>query len=175
MSHKKIFDDYMAILGEVYDKELTLVLVRGYWRMLQNIPAGTLENAFKRALAECKFFPRPAELLALVVEPDDQRQLSVISQAQIQSTEVMKSILDYKYSADFDETTRKLVGRGARFDINRLRATMLEKDERWFARDFIEAYCNYAKNEYMQALENPGGAVKKLIGQIGQIERAKNE
>ncbi len=173
MSHKKLFNDYMAILGEVYDKELTLVLVKGYWKMLQNIPTGTLENAFKTSLAKCKFFPRPSEILEFCAESNKTREMETAAAAHTQANLGLEMIKDKRYEIRLDAIASKLIR--VRFNVSELRKTMLEKDEKWFLKDFILAYNNYAKIGNFDAIDNPGANVKKLISKIGKIERAKNE
>jgi hypothetical protein len=53
----------LAIFGELYDKEITEPLVRIYAKMLGDVPDAELEAMTEHCLAECHWFPKPADFL----------------------------------------------------------------------------------------------------------------
>lgn len=59
------FAQLLAALATVFDKELGEELVGVYFKALEDMPLEDLATATKRAIRECKFFPRPAELREL--------------------------------------------------------------------------------------------------------------
>lgn len=61
----KSFAAMMAMLSEMFGRQVTDVLVEGYWIALQDLTEDELQTATQRALAECKFMPAPAEIREL--------------------------------------------------------------------------------------------------------------
>lgn len=55
----------MAVLGATFPRDVTPELVAIYSGALQDVDDATLERAVGRAVAECRFFPVPAELREL--------------------------------------------------------------------------------------------------------------
>jgi hypothetical protein len=67
----------MALLGELFDKEITETLSEVYWLALEEITDREATVAFQAALKSCVFMPKPAELLDLAYPPAERK----ISQA----------------------------------------------------------------------------------------------
>ena len=65
MTDRKTFMTSMALLGAAFDRKISDPLLEGYWIALEPMTDAELAAATKRALAECRFMPAPAELLAL--------------------------------------------------------------------------------------------------------------
>ena len=58
----------MTGMGEIYDKEITPILTKIYWKVLLPFTNEQAEKAFNRAIASCKWFPKPSELIDLLKE-----------------------------------------------------------------------------------------------------------
>ena len=159
MNNRKMFNKYMTVLGEVFDKKFSKVFVESYWTVLSCIEDEAAELAFKSALSRCRFFPRPAELLALAgFDPDGGRFIQLDSRASEQAAFVLDVISGRRAEKEIsDPITEHLVR--SRFSIWRLRNSMMEKDERWFVKDFLEAYkdCNLKLIECQTDLRLEGG------------------
>jgi hypothetical protein len=139
MKDRDLFNNYMMVMGEIFNKEFTSFLVEAYWKVLTDVPDDRAVQAFKKAIATCRFFPRPAELLELAGESDRLRELMTGSQAEEQALFVLRIIGRRAKEAEVsDRVTKYLLER--RFPVNRLRQSMREADERWFVKDFIAAY-----------------------------------
>lgn len=61
-----LFEEGMLLLTENYDKELTPGLSRIYRIALREVSHEAFLDAVGQLLGESKFFPRPAEILAVV-------------------------------------------------------------------------------------------------------------
>lgn len=62
MTTREVFSVGMQKLGVAFNREVTLDVLDVYWEVLSRRQPEDLARGFKRALAECKFFPAPAEL-----------------------------------------------------------------------------------------------------------------
>ena len=174
MNNRKTFMDYMAALGELFDKEITKTLLGMYWEVLSAVPDDRAEDAFKKSIATCKFFPRPAELLELAGESNKLKELMIDSRAQEQALLVLEMIRgSVKESDATDKITKHLLER--RFNVSRLSGSMLEVDNKWFLKDFAEAYRNTAELSQADMLSLDGGnvALKQLAEIGGRIEYQK--
>jgi hypothetical protein len=69
------FARLMAVLVEVFDKELSLQRVEIYFRALTAYPIERVEATVEEAVRTLKFFPRPADLIELMEgSPDDRAE-----------------------------------------------------------------------------------------------------
>lgn len=59
---RKTFDKEMAGLGAIFDKAMSKPLIDAYFDALKDFPLEAIQEAFKRAIATAKFFPRPVEV-----------------------------------------------------------------------------------------------------------------
>jgi hypothetical protein len=69
MADRKAFSSAMALLAETFNKTLSKPLLDAYWGVLGELTDQELAGAASRALAECRFFPVPSELLAFARPP----------------------------------------------------------------------------------------------------------
>lgn len=75
MKNRKLFAEYVALMGEVFEKEITEAIRNLYWRILEPYSDEQAERAFKTVIATRKFFPKPAELLEVLEgTPEDRAQ-----------------------------------------------------------------------------------------------------
>jgi hypothetical protein len=75
MKNKKLLAEYMAMFGEVYDKEITKTLIKAYWACLAGFTDEQVEDAFKEAVTSLKFFPKPAELISIITRKSNSNTL----------------------------------------------------------------------------------------------------
>jgi hypothetical protein len=69
------FAGLMAILAELFGKDLNAQLVEIYFRALADFPIERIASAVDEAVRRLKFFPKPAELIELMEGfPDDQAE-----------------------------------------------------------------------------------------------------
>jgi hypothetical protein len=65
-TNKQRFSMLMAATAEVYGKSITPELLKTYWGVMEKYPIEQIEHAAKRHLELGRFFPTPAELIALI-------------------------------------------------------------------------------------------------------------
>jgi hypothetical protein len=69
------FAGFMAVLEEVFGKDLNPQLVEIYFRALADFSIDRIAAAVEEAVRTLKFFPKPAELIELIEgSPDDQAE-----------------------------------------------------------------------------------------------------
>jgi hypothetical protein len=66
MNNKKIFAEYMTVLGEIHGKEISKTLAESYFEILKPYSDNECITAFKLVIKNSKFFPKPAEILELL-------------------------------------------------------------------------------------------------------------
>jgi len=59
------FGELLALLGEVFNEPVTPARVAGYWLALEDVPFADVHAGVERALKECRFFPKPADIRTL--------------------------------------------------------------------------------------------------------------
>lgn len=60
------FKEFITGLGELFDKDITETLSDIYWKALEPFPYKQCEIAFNKCFVECKFFPKPADLIEFI-------------------------------------------------------------------------------------------------------------
>ena len=66
MDDKGKFTETMVAMGELYDKELSPVLVNLYWTALKEFADDDVIRAFEVAMMNLKWFPKPSELREII-------------------------------------------------------------------------------------------------------------
>jgi len=62
MKDHEMFKNYMTLMGEIFNKELSKVMMEFYWNVMKEFSDEEAEDIFKRACSDLTFFPKPAEL-----------------------------------------------------------------------------------------------------------------
>jgi hypothetical protein len=83
MEDEKLFSENMAGLGEIFDKKISPALMEIYWQALAPYSDEQCRVAFNRAAKECRFFPKPVELIEFI--EGSKKDLGFEVRAQIES------------------------------------------------------------------------------------------
>ena len=75
MKDKEAFKRYMLGLGEVFNREISQILMDIYWKTLESFSDDKCERAFNQAISNSKFFPKPAELLEIIRGTQEDRAM----------------------------------------------------------------------------------------------------
>jgi len=114
MKNTEMFRNYMTMLGELFDKEISDVLKSAYWQALDPYADIDVEAAFKRLVTTAKFFPKPAEIIEAIRGPQQDR--AVLAWAKV--NQAVKDHGPYA-SVRFDDpaihSTLELMGGWAQF------------------------------------------------------------
>lgn len=65
------FAEAVYALGEVFNEPISAVRVEGYFDALRDLEIDDVNRAVRRALKDCRFFPKPVELRELVLGNSD--------------------------------------------------------------------------------------------------------
>ena len=164
MKDEKMFNNYMATLGEIFDKKLTKVLTNIYFQALSKFSDEQCKVAFEKIISKSKFFPKPAEILEIMEIP-----LEYIKQQQVGYFQTALNGFDYRNPPGWDEepTTRRLLK--GRFNLERMWPTLMESDIKWVVKDFSQAFDDMADHvEYDEKVQiEMSPEVKKLTENIG--------
>lgn len=60
------FKEYMLILGEIFDKEISNGLTGIYWNTLERFTDDQCKAAFGQIIQTAKFFPKPSEFVEIL-------------------------------------------------------------------------------------------------------------
>lgn len=94
------FAALMRVLAATFNIELTPAAVEGYKLALGDLTEPELRHALARAVRECKFMPRPAELLAFVESLHLARARQLSMQTLAAKREEESRIADARPSAE---------------------------------------------------------------------------
>jgi hypothetical protein len=73
MSFVAAFSQAMGVLGEVFNEPVSELRIEAYLASLQDLPDAEVLAAMRACVAECQFFPRPADIRQRVIGPADDR------------------------------------------------------------------------------------------------------
>ena len=149
MDDKGKFANTMVAMGELYDKELSPVLVNMYWTSLREFSDDDVSHAFHVAMMTLKWFPKPSELREIITGNGSE-------QAHCAWADVIKAIergaghrlIDSKKLAPEIETLVTELGGWRRL------AGMFYRDLDFLKKDFIELYQAKVSRGAIAALPN---------------------
>jgi hypothetical protein len=161
MKNRLMFKEYIAGLSDLFDKQLSKVAVEMYWKALEIYSDKQCKIAFDIAVTDCKFFPKPAELIQFIKSGSG----DIEDIALIEADKVVNAIrhTGYYTSVTFDDPVTMAVieqGWGGWIKICDLR----DEEIKWFRKDFTRIY---------KAYSNQG--VKRYGHLVGFHEDSNNE
>lgn len=134
------FAAVLNLLASVYHREVTTLLLDGYWLALDDLPIGSVERGAASAMRECKFMPTPVELRELAGE------LRAADRAVLawSAFERAVSAIGAYRSVDFDDplanaTVRHLGG------WERVCGLTVSEFDTWLRKDFLRAYETFCR------------------------------
>ncbi len=149
MDDKGKFTQTMVAMGELYDKELSPVLVNLYWTALKEFSDDDVSHAFEVAMMTLKWFPKPSELREIITG-------NASEQAHCAWADVIKGlergaghrlIESNKLAPEIETLVSELGGW-------RLLAGMTYRDLEFLKKDFVELYQAKASRGAIAALPN---------------------
>ena len=66
MIKEERFAELMETTAAIFQRELTQILLDGYWKIMNYYSEAEIEVAFAQALRCCQFFPKPVELIGFI-------------------------------------------------------------------------------------------------------------
>ncbi len=165
MKDKAAFKEFMAGIGEVFNKEITPVLTKIYWKVLEPFNSDECKKAFSLAITYCKFFPKPADLIEFMNGSLEQR--AIIEADKLIAFRRENSEWDYykelpEIPEMIDPVTRYLMT--CRWDYVRWAKDFnLGEDLPFWKREFISSYLAHSKIGNLQ-VEAPKRKLKLIKG-----------
>lgn len=136
----------LTTLGEIFDKRITSQQADIYYKILSKYSDERVQEAFLRAATECKFFPRPSELLRFIMKmtPTDAHQIV---------TDAMRTAGAYESVAFPDPINAVVEAMGGWVHICKLKA------DEWHGykkKEFCDIYNEFRLNEIRAGHYLPG-------------------
>ena len=69
----QVFSKGMAVLIKLFNKKMEKQVTQAYWYVLKDYSEEQIQQAFNRALRECKFFPMPAQFIEFIEGNADEK------------------------------------------------------------------------------------------------------
>lgn len=138
MTNREAFATLIRVLAATFSVELSPAAIEGYWLVLSELSEDQLKVALRRGLAECKFMPRPAELLAFVGGPNRETQIAIAWEAVRRAIDKH----DYTDSVDFGPLVNAVVRNLGGWQ--RLCALGTEALDVWARKEFERVYALFA-------------------------------
>jgi hypothetical protein len=92
MKNETKFSEYMLVLGEIFDREISKALVDIYWKALERYSDDQCIKAFVQLIHTARFFPKPADFLEIL----DSQTENKSAFAWMQVTEAVRRIGPYE-------------------------------------------------------------------------------
>ena len=117
-------------------------LIKAYFTVLMKYNIADLEHAILQAACSCTFFPKPVELIEFMQhgKPDDH----AVTQAG-EVLDAIRHIGPHRTVMFSDPVTTKVINSIFGGWV-KLGCELEESKEKWFVKEFVEAYKSYAKN-----------------------------
>jgi hypothetical protein len=141
------FKEFMMGLAELFDKQLSTILIDMYWKALESYTDEQCDEAFNKAFVMCKFFPKPVELIELITGGAGQLE----DVAEIQATEVLRAVkrVGVYNSVLFNDPVTIAVIQQCYGGWIKLCTDLLQEEEKWFRKDFVRYYKAYKRQNIL--------------------------
>ena len=139
MKNQIKFKECMSLMSEVFNKEISQVLTDVYWEVLKDYSDADCEQAFKMAITNLKFFPKPVELISFIKEKAVDPRISALGAWH----KVMSALEAGAQPKNDPCITRTISVLGGWAHLGSLSYTELG----WIEKRFIEHYANFQQND----------------------------
>jgi len=139
------FSNAFGTLAEVFEKETSKTLVKIYFVALERYTKEQVIKAIERAIQECKFFPKPVELIEFISGGTSDK--AVIEASKVISA--VHKVGGYETVIFDDPITMAAIQVGFGGWIQ-LCEEMKSQDEKWFRKDFEKVYraCTLSQRKF---------------------------
>lgn len=139
-SDKEKFANAFLTLCAVFEKMPSDIITAAYFKAMGKHDISDVEQALSRAIVECKFFPKPVELLEFISG-------KIADVAEVEAGKVLSAIkrVGGHESVAFDNATTQAVISQGFGGWNKLCDDLRADGEQWFLKDFARIYQAYAR------------------------------
>ncbi len=159
------FLDAFATLCEVFGKKPTKLMLEVYFRVLQDFAIADVEQAISRAIGQCKFFPKPAELKEFIagVSPPPP---TIEDKALAAANRIVEHLHTYGATRNpdlnHDPVAKRLMK--TRWPYQGWASRVLESELKWWVKAFCAAYKGYVTTDAPAIEHKPdNGKLLKLV------------
>lgn len=148
------FQEFMAGLGEIFDRKLSKVVLDMYWKSLEPYSDEQCIDAFNEAFIAFKFFPKPVELIETITGGVGQLE----DVAEIQVSLVINTIKKYGVynSIQLEDPVTISVIQQCYGGWIMLCSELKTLEEKWFRKDFVRYYKAYKRQNILSHEKLPG-------------------
>jgi hypothetical protein len=144
MKDRRLFAEYMTLLGETFSREISTLLIEAYWQALKKYSDEECKLAFDMAVSNCKFFPKPVEIIDFI-KFGEAGGANLDDIAYVEADKVIRAVAEIgQYqSVTFDDPVTMAVikqGWGGWIKLCELK----DEEIKWFRKDFAKIYKAYA-------------------------------
>lgn len=132
------FERAFGTLAELFEKEISPIIQAAYFKALEKFTIQQVESAISDAIGTLRFWPKPVELIELIVGGKAQIEDNALIQAT-NVLEAVKRVGGYQSVQFEDNVTNAVIHYGFGGWV-KLCNEMTGKDEKWFLKDFQEMY-----------------------------------
>jgi len=157
----------MAGLGETFDRSISETLSDIYWHALKNYSDEQCKNAFNQVFLIFKFFPKPAEIIALINDNNIKIEDKAIIEANKIIAHLGKNGSRVFPDLDNDPIAKHLMT--TRWNYYEWASQVLTSELKWWVKEFCELYRAYSESSLPLEIEMDAKVVS-LIENIGKID-----
>ncbi|MCP4005871.1 MAG: hypothetical protein GY725_16905 [bacterium] len=159
MNRTEFISQSLTVLGAIYDKEVTPQLTEVYVRATAHIPAEDLKNSLNRCVAECKFFPKPAE----IIERAGADIETIAAKAWTDATDAAARIGQYNGVHFQDPVVTKVIQSMGGWHA----FCCPEQEQHWLRKHFMDLYgCYYSERDSLRDVPLMGIADQQTVTPI---------
>jgi len=140
MKNKSAFKNFMAGIGEMFDKQITPILSKIYWKALEPFTNDQCQKAFNEIILSSRFFPKPVD----IIEAIQGRQENQSILAWIKVIRAIRNVGAYQ-SVKFDDpiihSVIEVMGGWPAL------CSGSADDEKWKQKEFERLYCTMSNLE----------------------------
>ena len=139
----KQFANALGVLCEIHGKELSPLATQVYFKALEKFSIEEVEAAFSNAHVNCKWFPKPVELIELIQGGPE----NLSDRAEVEAGKVLQAIKSHGayLSVQLDDPVTAAVIQQGFGGWIKLCEDLKADSEKWFRKDFVKIYQAYAR------------------------------
>ena len=162
----------IILLAEIHGKEMSDGIIGMYFKALSDYSIETVADALSRAVKECKWFPKPVELIELM----QGKPIAIEDRAQVAVTKILDHLHTWGSTKmpDLADDPIALHLMSMRWPYGTWAADVLTSEIKWWTKEFIEAYRShtaYDDAERKQIEGNP--KLKEIASELFPYDLSK--
>ena len=138
----KKFATDIILLAEIHGKEMSEGMLGMYFKALSDFSINQVTGAMSKAAKECKWFPKPVELIDFI----QGKPIAIEDKAHVMATRILEHMKIYGHTKtpdlSDDPIAESLMSR--RWPYSKWAADVLTSELKWWVKEFCEAYRSHS-------------------------------